>query len=219
MPIKVFGDFEKNERGKPRSDYPGWYYEGRRHLEDLEDQVRARERALDMEAVSPEKKGEFREALKREKERLDKIRETVPKLEGEAKDRIHRLSKDLGGQISDAQYTRTDMMLGLADIHGEAERMSKKKMEIKSEDEAALAKELNIKIVDGKISRTDKERMWKVARKALGESTNTEALRRERDSRSGEIKSALKRQAKEIGTAKRRGRPVRPKVETPPVEG
>ena len=213
MPIKVFGDFERRKDGRPRSEYPGWYYEGRRHVEELEDSIKQRERMLKMGAVSHEKEGEYRERLEMEKERYEKIKESVPKLDGEHKDRVAKLVKELRGDISGSQFTRTDMLLGLADAHEEAQRMSTKKIPIRSEDEAALAKEMGIKVEDGKISRTDKERLWKIGRKALGESTNTEVLRRERDSRSHEIRSALKKQAKEIGQTRRRGRPPRTKAE------
>ena len=96
--------------------------------------------------------------------------------------------------------------------------MSNKRLGIASADEAALAAELGIKIVDGKINRTDKERMWKIGRKALGESTNTEVLRKERDSRSTEIRKALQDQSKEIGARKRRGRPVQIKPAEAKVE-
>ncbi len=197
MPIKVYQEFERSKKNnKPISEYPGWYYEGRQQMDDLRETIKSRERALERGYIHADRIDETREKLKWEKERLSQIEESSPRLSGDQKDKLAKLSKDLGGEISDAMFTRTDMKLGLADAHDEANRIMLKKMSVNSEDEAKLATEMGIQVVEGKVTRKDKERMWKVAQKALGEPSNTEVLRRDRAMKSVQYEEA-----------KRRGRP------------
>ena len=208
--IRIFGDFERRKDGKPSGDYPGWYYKDRQQMDDLRQSIQQKEYALEMDYVQKSKKGEFKESLAQEKERLSAIEKSKPELRDGDKDNIARVVKEVGKEITDAMFTRTDMVYGLADAHSEAERMSKKKMAVKSEEEGQLCQELGINIVDGKISRKDKERVWKIGRKLLDESTNTEALRRDRNMSSNEAKKIIGDSVK-----KRAGRP---RTKQPPKE-
>jgi hypothetical protein len=67
-------------------------------------------------------------------------------------------------------FTASDMMRGTADAHVEAERMVKPCVKIQSEYEAGLAKACGMNIENGKVSRNDAARIWKIQGKLLGES-------------------------------------------------
>jgi len=213
MPMRVFGDFERRKDGKPTGDYPAWYYTNKQQMTDLKERVRTGERALEGGFVPPAAKDRFRAELERAKDKISKIESSVPKLDSLAKDKIFKLTKELGDEITDSMYTRSDMMKGLADGHSEAERMTTKMMPTKNENEVEFAQECGVEIVDGKITRTDKERMWKIGRNALGESSNTEILRRDSSFKD----SGKKAGSMEIKTGRRRGRVPRKAVLAPVV--
>jgi hypothetical protein len=175
---KFFGEADRTRDGRIKSDYPGWYQE--QHLEDLRESIAQQERALEQEAVPPERKGQYRERLKQEKERLEQIEASKPIFVGIQKDKMANIRKEIGQKISDAQYSRSQIERGLINPHEEARRMTEPCIEVKSQEEAEILKECGARINEkGMVTRTEAEKAWKIVGRALGEDiTNVEALRR-----------------------------------------
>jgi len=173
--MKFFGKADRDKDGKIKSDYPAWYNE--QHVDDLKESIDQQERALENDAVPSDRRSQFRERLKREKERLDDIEGSRPQFNDKEKDEICNLRKDLGIRISVAMYKTSDMQRGLANAHEEAKRMTEPCIKITSERENEVAEACGIKVKDGKVTRTEAEKMWKIISKGLGEISNTESLR------------------------------------------
>ena len=177
-PINIFGEVDRNRDGKIKSDYPAWYFESQR--DELEESVRHRKHQLDNDLVPLSERGIQRERLKQEEERLEKIINSKPDIQGKpAEDVIAEAVSEIGAKISKAMFSRSDMQRGTADAHEEAKRISTPIIEVKSDKEAELYKACGIKISDnGRVDRSQAEKVWKIGRKILGESTNTEILRK-----------------------------------------
>ncbi len=173
--MKFFGEADRDKDGTIKSEYPAWYQ--RQQMEDLEESVRHMEYNLEKDLIRDRDKPEIRARLKREKELLDKINHSKAEIKG-AEDMITKGVKDFGSHIKDSMYTRTDMQRGTADAHEEARRISEPVISIKSKEMAELAEACGIKPKDGKISRAEAEKIWKIGSRALGESSNVETLRR-----------------------------------------
>jgi hypothetical protein len=174
--MKIFGDVDKTKDGKVKSQYPAWYYET--HIDELRESIRHKEYQLESDLIPLSEKGITRERLKQEKERLEEIEKSKAKFTATEKDDLSKIRKDLGQRIKDGMFTRSQMEKGLADAHEEARRLSEPVIEIKTEVEKELAKECEVKVIDGKVSRKGAEKIWKIASKALGEMSNTEELRK-----------------------------------------
>jgi hypothetical protein len=174
--MKIFGEVDKDRDGKVKSDYPAWYFET--HQEELEESVRQKERQLAADLIPDSEKGIMKSRLKQEKERLDKIRASKPELKDTEKDDVAKVTKEIGNSIASSMFTGSDMKRGTADAHEEARRISSPVIEVKSEKQAELVKMCGINIKDGKITRGEAEKVWKIARRMLGEQANTEILRK-----------------------------------------
>jgi hypothetical protein len=167
--IVYFGEVDINKKtGLPASDYPAWCHDPQ--IEELKDEIRASEKAIDLELYKGKDLMRMREQLSMKKKRLDQILDSKPKINDADKDRIARARKDLGERIGESMFTASDMMRGTADAHVEAERMVKPCVKIQSEYEAGLAKACGMNIENGKVSRNDAARIWKIQGKLLGES-------------------------------------------------
>ena len=176
--IKFFGEADRTRDGKIKSDYPAWY-QGQ-HVEDLRESIAQQERSLEEGSVPPERRGQYRERLNQEKERLEQIESSKPKLAGIEKDTAHKFRKEIGERISEAHYSRFHLEKGLVNAHEEARRMTEPCIEVKGQAEAEILRECGAKISEsGKVTRTEAEKAWKIVGRALGEDmTNVEVLRR-----------------------------------------
>lgn len=177
--IVYFGEVDINKKtGLPSSDYPAWCHDPQ--IEELKDEIRASEKAIDLELYKGKDLMRMREQLSIKKNRLEQILDSKPKVSDTDKDRIASARKELGERIGESMFTASDMMRGTADAHIEAERMVRPCVAIKSEYEAGLAKSCGMNIENGKISRNDAARIWKIQGKLLGESIlDAEQLRRQ----------------------------------------
>lgn len=175
---KIFGEVDRTKEGKIKSQYPAWYYE--QHIDELKESIRHRERQLESDLVIPSEKGIQRERLRQEKERLVQIESSKPTFSGVEKDELVKIRKELGDKIKASMFSKGEMDRGVADAHEEARRMVDPIIELKTERELNLAEGCGIKIKDGKISRKDAEKMWKISGKSIGDGTptNVETLRR-----------------------------------------
>ena len=173
--MKFYGEADKNKDGSIKSDYPSWYFT--QHKEDLEESIRQKERTLEDDLLPNSEKPLMRGRLKQEKELLSKIKDSESEVKG-SEDLIKKGAKELGSSIQDAMFTRSQMEKGLVDAHEEARRISEPVIPIINKDVAELVAACGIKLRDGKITRGEAEKVWKISKKALGEISNVEVLRK-----------------------------------------
>lgn len=181
--IKWFAEVDINSKtGKPSADYPGWYFEQR--LAEQEEEIRGLENAIDMDLYKGMKKKEAVQRLSAMKKRHDQILESKPNLRGADKDRIAKVTNDLGERIKATMPNYSDMQrgaTGTVDIEAEARRMVLPCIEVKSREEADLFKQRGIEIVNGKVSRNQAITAWKIMSKSIGADTcDAESLRNPR---------------------------------------
>jgi hypothetical protein len=176
--MKIFGDVDRTKEGKIKSEYPAWYLNT--HKEELEESVKHRRYMLENDLVDSSEKNIQKKRLEQESKRLAEIEASAPKLSGAELDEVSRVHKEMGGQIKEAMYTRSDMERGTADAHEEARRISTPVIEVKNKAQAEFLESCGIKL-DGrtKVTRREAEKAWKISGKLVGEASNTETLRKE----------------------------------------
>ncbi len=172
--ITFFGEVDINKKGQIASEYPAWYFDN--HIEEMKETIATRERALERNAVPPPEIPLFKEKLKAEKERLEKIVSSKPKLTAKQKDELAKEYKHLKKEIRDSMFTRSEMKLGIASPHEEARRMVEASIPINP----VLAEKMGVPVRGGKISRKGAEKIAKIISRQLGENTNIEAWRRDK---------------------------------------
>lgn len=174
--IEFYGEVDLNHKGGVASFMPAWSY--RELIEDLKEQIDSKKRAIDSGALEAEQLVKTREEHKKLKGRYESIVSSKPKIDV---DRMDNISKSIGEKISEAMFTRDQMVKGLADAHEEARRMSQPCIKLTG-DEAIVAQAARIKgVKDGGafvVSRTQAEKLWKLTRKSMGEMANTAMLRK-----------------------------------------
>jgi len=176
--IKIFGKVDRDRAGNIRSEYPAFYFTEQR--ENLIETITQMERGLEEGAI-PEGKARvnFREALRKKKERLADIEESTPKIEGKERDILKKMRAEFSEELKESYPKRVDGERGLVDAHEEMRRMTEPCVKIKSQEAAELAKEIGIKVNEsGMITRNQMDKMFKISSKLLGESTDVEYLRR-----------------------------------------
>lgn len=174
--IEFYGEVDKNQKGQIASEYPAFCFP--RQKEILEEDIRKDESAIKRGIIPDEHKPYKLADIERKKGRLDKINEATPVIEGKTKDAVSEVTKDIGKRIAESMFSRSDMMKGTCDAHEEARRMSEPIIDVKSDNEAAVYKKLGINIKNGRVSRDEAAKAWKVCRRMLGEGSNIETLRR-----------------------------------------
>lgn len=177
MAIKVFGDVDKNKDGKNASEFPAWYF--RAQKEELENDIARNRTALERGYVTADRVDQIKKILKQDEEKLDQINESIPKLKEPEKDNLNKVVHAIGKDITSAMFTGTEMKKGTADAYEEARRITEPVIEVRNEKEADWYKSCGIEIKDGKVSRGEAEKVWKIGRRLLGEISNTEVLRRQ----------------------------------------
>jgi hypothetical protein len=171
--ILWFTEVDKNDKGKVANDYPAYYFDA----SELKEEIRILSGQIEDGVYEGKRKREACERLAARKERLDKIEEGRPKLSGSVKDRVAKVSRELGEQIRDSMFSYDSHWQQRADPHTVAERMVTPCIEIKNGDVAAFAEQRGMRIVNGKISQNDAQTIYKVMSKVLGESSDVDRLR------------------------------------------
>ena len=177
--INFFGSVDrkgKREDGAVTSEYPAFYFHTQ--YDELKENTEKAERQIELGLIPASELPYAKAQVKRNRERMEDIQKSNPKLSGPQKDEVYSVYKDLADQISDSMYTRSDMKKGLVDAHEEARRMSEPIIAIPGKEK--FFHNMGIKAIGGKISRNDASRAYKIMGKVLGENTNTEHLRRDR---------------------------------------
>ena len=177
--LKFFGEGDRitdgPNRGQISSEYPAWMFKAQ--IDELKENIVRMESRVARGIVPATELHVATKAIHREKEKLDRINQAESEVKGH-EDVMNRCQKEVGELVKDAMYTRTDGEKGLADPHEVADRWSKPCIALPLEARA-LAGKANIPMTsDGKVTQIGAEKLWKLCRGALGESTNTEILRR-----------------------------------------
>ena len=159
------------------SEYPSWYFKVA--LEELRESIAQKKRALESGNIPRSEIPYAEEALKRESKKMAQIISSVPKLSGPDRDGLAKVYKKLKGAIGDSMFTGYQMKKGLVDVHEEARRMADPIIDLKDEGEVMLAAKMGITPVNGKVSRNEASRMFKIIGRLIDEETNVETLRKE----------------------------------------
>ncbi len=178
--VQFFGSVDRKNKSKDgaiTSEYPAFYFHTQ--YEELKESTEKQERQIKLGLVPATELPYITAELERSKQRIEDIEKSAIKFTGAQKTAIHDVYKDLAGQIADSMYTRTDMQKGLVDAHEEARRMSQPIISIKGKEK--FFHNMGIKANKGKISRNQASKAYKIIGKALGENTNVEHLRRDRN--------------------------------------
>lgn len=175
--FQIFGEVDLTDKGKVKSQYPSWYFD---HLKDeLQNEIQKMETGLKYDRIPKTEVSITQERLSQKKEKLKEIERSCVELRGKSKDRVSKIREELGSQISEQMFSRSDMQKGLADAHEEMKRMSEPRISIHG-DTIKFAQACNVKVVKGKVTRDGASKMWKIASKALGDCpTNVEFLRKD----------------------------------------
>jgi len=158
------------------SEYPIWY--NRQMLDELSEDIRMAEFDIKSGRVKDSQLGQAKDKLSKMRDRMSEIDNSMPKLDAKEIDKIAKVRKELGKSISSKMYSRSDMKKGLADSHEEARRMISPSIDLPPEA-LEIAKMCNVNTKDGKISRTEAEKIWKITGRYLDEGSNTESLRKD----------------------------------------
>ncbi len=180
--IVLFSEEDINVHGKLAHDYPAWYFQ--RLEEDLIESISSKERELSSGAIDESRREYLTRELAKDKTILASVKESKPKIKGASIDKLKKHYEELSEKIKDALFTRDEMMKGLVDPHKEANRISTPCIPLRGElFDFAKANFLRSD-KDGKFTRDDVVRLWKIAGKALtlctedDHPTNVEELRR-----------------------------------------
>lgn len=175
--ISFFSELDYSDKGNISSEYPAWYFD--KFIDDLKEQVRVDEESLDMGLIPSEHRPMVAKRISDSKRRLHEIEDGRPKLTQADETKLKAFREQIGKDIAGLQFTRSDMMKGLASPEMEAKRRVMPCIKIDpSCVKFALAARIPINR-DGMVSRDGAEKMWKIASKYFGENSNTEVLRRD----------------------------------------
>lgn len=169
---EFFGDVDRNKNGSIGSVYPAWGMGV--HLDELNESIERAEREIARGAIPPTEISFARENLVKDKKRLDKIMCSKPTFEGKQLDDVAKEYKRLRAEIKSSMFTRSEMMLGTADPHEEARRMSEPCISVNGD----IAMGCNVKPgVNNLVNRNDATKIFKILGRYLNEPTNVETLR------------------------------------------
>jgi hypothetical protein len=171
--FQMFSEIDINHHGNVGSYLPAWAYS--QLIGDLQSEIDKDEIQVSQQNISSDKANELKRTIKLKRERLAEIVDSRPKVDT---DQVDNIQKGLGEKISDSMFTYTDMQRGTADAHEEARRMSEPCIKL-SDAEANFAIGCNV-VPNGNrmISRNQAAKMWKIARRYIGENSNIETLRK-----------------------------------------
>ena len=186
--VKFFGDVDKNQHGKIGSFMPAWY--SLNHLDTMKESFERKERSIKRGEVPMDAIPEAKAEIVKEKEKYETILKSRPSPSVPERDLLWKHHKALGKKIQASMFTRSEMMLGTASAHEEADRMSLPVIEL-SKEELVLAKSANVKITGEKVTRNGASKIFKLIGKLIGEPSNIETLRKDRATNAGRAKTTV----------------------------
>jgi len=175
--LAVYGEVDRDVRQRVASEYPAWYFTT--HLNNMKEERDMLKRRIDRGEVPHDNVPQSIAEVKAMTERIELIENSRPDLSDKEKENLFKLHNELSTKISDAMFSRSEMMMGTASAHEEARRMVEKTIGL-SPPLRGLAKTCNVQIAGSKISRNDATKIWKIIGRLLGVGTNVEGLRKDR---------------------------------------
>jgi len=167
----------KTGRKSIASEYPMWYNPNL--ITEMEDEVSAKEIALQTGQVPRSSESDYRDNLARMKDHLEKMKNmTMVDDARNDKDELGKAVKELSKIIREELPSEDLCKRNLVDPNQEMRKMTVPYIKLSSDNMAELARACNVPISDGKVSREGASKMWKIATKFLGEYANTDILRR-----------------------------------------
>lgn len=183
MAIQFFGevDMNKSQPGKGMgSEYPAWYFDNPRGpLAMLQEDIRQLEQQNEIGAITKAQALENEVEIEKKKDRYNAIEQSRPQLSDPEKDKVDGWIEDLDEKVADAMYTYKEDARGTASPQEEVRRMTQPCVDVPK----GLAVACGMKVTPGggpaRVTRSQAEKMLKIARKVRGRRTNLEILRRE----------------------------------------
>ena len=173
----LFGEVDINPRTqRPASAFPSWYFT--EQISELKEQIRHNSIVIDNGWIPATRLPQARVDLENMEKRLAQIKDSIPKVTEMELDAYAKLHREITDLLNPTYFTRSDMQKGIADAHEEARRMTESCIDVRG-DVHTLCRACACKIEDGKVSREELARVWKIIGKFLGLNTNTEILRRD----------------------------------------
>jgi hypothetical protein len=174
---QIFSSLDLNDKGKVHSTYPSWYFS---HMtENLKEEVNRMEYQLDNDLLPRSEVAITKDRLANKRKQLKELENSIPNIIGKDKDKVNKVREEFGDAISEAMFSRDQMRKGLADAAQELKRKTEPCIRM-SPEMRKFAEACNVKIsTKNMVTRDGAAKVWKIASKLLGESSNTEALRRD----------------------------------------
>lgn len=170
--VTFFAEDDLTKEGRILSQYPAWYFTT--HIEELEEEIRHDEFVIERELVDKANRFEFKENLKKKKEKLARIQESTPRLNTRQIQKLDGYHHELSERLRDSMFSYTEMQRGTADAHEEARRMSMPCIDVPKD----LAMLCNVRLQNGQATRNQAAKCWKIVGRILGKNTNVETLRK-----------------------------------------
>jgi hypothetical protein len=175
--MEFFGSVDKDVRNNVTSEYPAWYFAT--HLDNMTEEHDSLIRRMERGEIPLDHLPYARQEASAIKERIDEIKSSKPVIRDNERTKLQKLHKDLSKKLSDAMFTRSQMMMGTASANEEARRMTQPIIGV-SPELRGMAKACNITPVKGKITRNEATKIWKIIGRLIGEGTNVEGLRKDK---------------------------------------
>jgi len=175
--VTFFSEVDYNKHGNISAEYPAWYFETK--VEELRETIAARERELKRGALEGEHREKLEKGIAKLKRRLRLIEEGKNRsFTAHDRESMEKATKEMAETVRGLTFTYDERKKKIASPHEEARRMVNKAIPINSFKNAdmvgKMCKMANVRISeDGKVSRTDLEKTWKIASRALGDNRNT----------------------------------------------
>ena len=183
MSIQFFGEVDRNpsQPGKGMgSDYPAYYFDNPTGaLASLKNEINEMEQQNARGAITQAQVLQNKVEIEKMQERYDAIVQSKPKLSDVEKDKVDSWIEDVDEKVADAMYTYKDDDRGIASPAEEVRKMTQPCIDVPKG--LAIACGMSVSAGGGpiKVTRSQAERMLKIARKVRGRRTNLEILRRE----------------------------------------
>lgn len=173
--FSFFGAVDRDYKGKVCSEFPAWMLPI--HREKLSEEIDSMKRRLRSGEVDEyDARTSLKEEIDKNEVRLQEIDASRPMISAAMKDKISKHYAELSKSISASMFTRYEENHNFADAHEEMNRMLKPCIAV----DEKLAKAANLKLdKDGKVSRNDATKLWKILGHVLGLATNVERLRKQ----------------------------------------
>jgi len=171
----IFTKYDLNPNGSVASTYPLWYFTHIR--EELENDITVMENQIKRNYVPEERIPEYRENIKKLRQKLQDMDDAIPKFNSKIRDFINDVIPTLTEKLVNALPSRTEMERGLIYPEEESRRMTTPCILLNGK-ELRWAKACAITPYKDMVTRSQLEVMWKIGRKILNEDTNIERIRK-----------------------------------------